>query len=126
MKSKPIPASCPYCTTALRAVAMECPACGVEVRGRFRQTFFQMLDADEQALLEEYLLADFSIKELAQRSGMGYAAIRTRLDRLIGHYRRLRDAEDERKAILERVGTGELTAAEAAQLIAGLDGDGRK
>jgi hypothetical protein len=99
---------------------MECPVCGVEMRGRFHQTFFQMLDAEDQELLEKYLLADFSIKALAEETGMGYAAIRSRLDRLIERYRRLRQREEEKKRILEQVGAGKISASEAAELIARL------
>jgi hypothetical protein len=117
----PLTPECPYCSVPLRPVAMRCPVCSTEIRGRFRQTLFQLLDADEQELLEKYLLADFSIKALAAEGEMGYAAIRTRLDRLIAHYQQLRSQEEERKAILQRVASGELTATKAAELIAKLD-----
>ena len=105
----------------MRPAVMECPSCEVEIRGRFRQTFFQMLNVEDLELLEQYLLAEFSIKALAESSSMGYTAIRTRLDRLIERYRRLRSGEIEKKRILERVATGELNAAEAASLIAEID-----
>jgi hypothetical protein len=117
----PLKTQCPYCAVALRPVAMQCPVCSTEIRGRFRQTLFQMRDPAEQELLESYLLADFSIKALAQESGMGYAAIRGRLDRLIAHYQQLRSKEDERKLILQKVASGKLTAAEAAELLARID-----
>jgi hypothetical protein len=104
----------------MRPVAMECPVCGVEVRGRFHQTFFQMLDAEDRELLEKYLLADFSIKALAEETGMGYAAIRSRLDRLIERYRRLKKGDEQKKAILDQVAAGKISAAEAAELIARL------
>jgi hypothetical protein len=100
---------------------MECPLCRAEVRGRFRQALFQRLDDEEQRLLEDYLLAGFSIKALAAQSGMGYAAIRTRLDRLIEHYKRLQEGENDRKLVLQRVAAGEISAAEAADLIAKID-----
>ncbi len=101
----------------MRPVAMECPVCGVEVHGRFRQSLFQMLGDEEQLLLEDYLLAGFSIKALARKTGMGYAAIRTRLDRLIEHYRRLREGEKEKRLILEQVAAGTISASKAAALI---------
>jgi hypothetical protein len=119
---RPIPINCPYCDVAMRPTAMDCPVCGVEVRGRFGNTMFQMLSAEEQQLLEEYLLTDFSIKDLAARTGMGYAAIRSRLDNLIEHYRKLRTRETEKKRILERVAARDISAAEAARLIAELEG----
>lgn len=113
-------AECPYCSGPLRPVAMRCPSCDVEIRARFRQTLFQCLDAEEQALLEQYLLADFNIKSLAAKTGMGYTAIRSRLDRLIEHYDRLRTQEDGKRSILDRLERGEITAAEAADRIAKL------
>ena len=101
----------------MRPTAMECPHCGIEVRGRFHQTLFQQLSGEEQQLLEDYLLAGFSIKDLASQTGMGYTTIRSRLDRLIERYQRLRQGEEEKKRILEMVAAGKITAAEAARLI---------
>ena len=109
--------ACPYCREAMRPVAMACPVCEVEVRGQFRQGLFQRLDPEEESLLERYLLAGFSIKALAEETGMGYAALRTRLDKLIEHYRRLRDGEEEKKQVLDQVAAGTLSAAEAVERI---------
>lgn len=120
MKAKLVLSNCPYCETPMRPAAMECPVCSIEIRGQFRQTLFQMLSADEQQLLEDYLLAGFSIKDLEKRSGMGYAAIRARLDRLIERYESLRKGEEHKKKILDRLAAGEITAQEAAELIARL------
>ena len=105
----------------MRPVAMACPVCGVEVRGGFRSTFFAALDADEQQLLEDYLLANFSIKDLAASSDMGYAAIRSRLDRLIAHYSALRSGDERKKKVLAMVAEGKITAQEAAKRIAAID-----
>ena len=116
------PGTCPYCQSAMRPVAMNCPVCGIEIRGRFRETLFQHLTPDEQLLLERYLLAGFNISALAEQTGMGYTAIRSRLDRLIEHYRRLRESEEEKKRILDRVASGEISAAEAAEQIDRLQG----
>ena len=122
MSPQPHSSNCPYCAAAMRATAMECPLCGVEVRGKFQQTLFQLLSGEEQQLLEDYLLAGFSIKDLARESGMGYAAIRSRLDRLIERYQRLREGEEEKKRILEQVAAGKLSATDAARLIAKIRG----
>jgi hypothetical protein len=101
----------------MRSIAMSCVACDVEIRGSFRQGLFQRLAPEEEALLEQYLLSGFSIKSLAEETGMGYAALRTRLDKIIAHYRCLRDDEEEKKQILEQVAAGTLDAAEAVDRI---------
>lgn len=125
MKSAwPISVACPYCGTAMRVRTMECVSCGIEVQGRFRDSLFQLLTDEEQRFLEQYLLADFSIKELAAQTAMGYAAIRSRLDRLIADYRKLMMNEETQKRILEKVASGELSAGEAAERIRSLR-DGR-
>lgn len=113
--------SCPYCNVGMKTVRMECPSCGVELGGRFRESLFQLLSDEEQQFLELYLLAGFSIKDLAEQSGMGYAAIRTRLDRLIANYQALKRNEEAKKRILGRVASGELSAVEAADYIRNLD-----
>jgi hypothetical protein len=123
MSKKSVPTECPYCAVVMRPTAMECPVCDVEVQGRFRQDLFQLLDEEERKLLEAYLMAGFSIKALARTTGMGYAAIRTRLDRLIEHFGKLRVRENEKQAILDQVASGAVTAAEAAQRIANLRAD---
>jgi hypothetical protein len=109
------PPECPYCGAAMRAVVMACERCKVEIRGRFRQTQFSRLAGDDLEFLERYLLAGFSIKALAEESGLGYLAIRNRLDRLIESYRNLHANEGAKRAILERLEKGEISPAEAAR-----------
>ena len=108
---------CPYCGASMRPVVMACDRCDVEIRGRFRQTQFSRLAAEDLDFLEQYLLAGFSIKALAEESGMGYVAIRNRLDRAIESYRLFRDNDDAKRAVLERLERGELTPREAADAI---------
>ena len=117
MKSAKKPSGCPYCGSPMRIVAMACDACEVEIRGAFRQTQFARMAAEDAQFLESYLLAGFSIKALAEQSGMGYVAIRNRLDRVIESYRRLRENEEAKRRILERLDRGEISASEAAEQI---------
>jgi hypothetical protein len=120
MKSTTKTSDCPYCRSPMEPVAMRCGSCGVEIRGRFAQTQFGSLPGEDLRFLEKYLLAEFSIKALAEKSGMGYTAIRSRLDRIIATYRSHWNREEEKLAILERVEKGEITAGEAAEAIGNL------
>ena len=61
--------------------------------------------------------ANFSIKALEERTGMGYTALRSRLDRLIANYRRLLEGEDEKRKILDELAEGKITASEATDRI---------
>jgi len=106
---------CPYCGASMRPVAMTCDRCAVEIRGQFRQTPFSRLSGENLEFLERYLLAGFSIKALAEESGLGYVAIRNRLDRLIESYRNLRNNEEAKRGILEQLEKGDISAKEAAE-----------
>ena len=115
MAKKLLSTSCPSCGLPMQTVAMTCAACGVKIEGNFSETFFDRLSPDDQKFLEQYLLAGFSIKTLEHNSTLGYAAIRSRLDRLIADYRVLVEMDAQKKAILTQLRKDEITVAEAKQ-----------
>jgi len=123
MARKLLSTSCPCCGLPMQTAAMSCPTCGVRIEGNFSQTHFDKLSPEDQKFLEEYLLAGFSIKTLEQRSSLGYAAIRSRLDRLIANYKALTKMDAQKKAILEQLRAGELSVAEAREKIERISGD---
>ena len=92
---------------------MSCTACGVKVEGPYQESALNRLSPDDQQFLLEYLLSGFSIKALEETTDMGYAAIRTRLDKLISNTKTVIRAEDQKKAILEKLRSGEISVAEA-------------
>ncbi len=115
MRRKMISTSCPSCGLAMQTAAMSCTACGVKIEGNFSQTSFNRLAPEDQRFLEEYLLAGFSIKTLEQSSSLGYAAIRSRLDRLIANYKALAKMNAQKKAVLEKLRADEISVAEAKE-----------
>lgn len=92
---------------------MGCTACGVKVEGPFRDSLLARLSDDDERFLLDYLLSGFSIKALEESGDMGYAAIRSRLDKLIANTQSLIQSEDRKRAILDKLRTGEITVAEA-------------
>lgn len=107
----------------MQTTAMSCVACGVKIEGNFSETFFSRLTPEDQAFLEKYLLAGFSIKTLEQGSSLGYAAIRSRLDRLIAHYEALKKMDAQKKAVLEQLRTDKISVAEAKEKLEKLSGN---
>jgi hypothetical protein len=106
----------------MQTAAMSCPACEVKIEGAFAENVFNRLGADDIEFLEQYLLSGFSIKALEQNSSLGYAAIRSRLDRLIGNYQRIKKMDAQKKAVLEKLRKGEITVAEAKRKLVKLGG----
>jgi hypothetical protein len=123
MKRKMLSTSCPSCGLPMQTAAMSCTACGVKIEGNFSETFFNRLSPEDQQFLEQYLLAGFSIKTLEQSSSLGYAAIRSRLDRLIANYEALVKMDAQKKAILEKLRADEISVAEAKEKLEKLTGE---
>jgi hypothetical protein len=123
MAKKLLSISCPSCGLAMQTAAMACASCGVKIEGNFSETFFGKLAPEDQDFLEQYLLAGFSIKTLEQTGSLGYAAIRSRLDRLIANYKALKKMDAQKKAILEQLRTNKISVAEAKEKLEKLSGD---
>ena len=123
MAKKLLSSSCPSCGLPMQTTAMSCTACGVKIEGNFSETFFGKLPPEDQKFLEQYLLAGFSIKTLEQRGPLGYAAIRSRLDRLIANYEALKKMDAQKKAVLEQLRIEEISVAEAKEKLEKLSGD---
>ena len=123
MRKRMLSTSCPSCGLPMQTAAMSCATCGVKIEGNFSQTFFDGLAPEDQKFLERYLLAGFSIKTLEQSSSLGYAAIRSRLDRLIANYKALAKMDAQKKAVLEKLRADEITVAEAKEKLEKLSGD---
>ena len=99
----------------MQTAAMACTTCGVTIEGDFSTTLFDRLTPADQKFLEQYLLAGFSIKTMEKTGSLGYAAIRSRLDRLISNYEQLRKMDAQKKAVLEQLRTGQISVAEAKE-----------
>ena len=108
MAKKQLGTSCPCCGLPMQTQAMGC---------------INRLPPEDQEFLEQYLLAGFSIKSLEQASSLGYAAIRSRLDRLITNYKTVKKMDAQKKAVLEQLRVNEITVAEAKQKLESLAGD---
>jgi hypothetical protein len=123
MTKKLLSTSCPSCGLPMQTTAMSCTACGVKIEGNFSETFFGKLPPEDQKFLEQYLLAGFSIKTLEQSSTLGYAAIRSRLDRLIANYEALKKMDAQKKAVFEQLREEKITVNEAKEKLEKLLGD---
>ena len=123
MKGKLLSSLCPCCGLPMQTAAMTCPVCEVRIEGVFSETLFDRLAPEDQKFLEQYLLAGFSIKTLEQNSSLGYAAIRSRLDRLIANYKVLTKMDSQKKAILEKLRADEIGFTEAKEMLEKLTGD---
>ena len=129
---------CPGCGQDLLATRLACTECGVEITGRFTPSLFDRLSPESLAFAETFIRLRGNIREMERKLGVPYNAVRGRLDDVIselGFDVAPRNGDDltpetgpeaepgstgTRQQVLTRLDRGEITADEAADLLADL------
>jgi len=109
---------CPVCSGPLEVVRARCPRCDIAVEGSFRMLEFNLLSAEHLELLRLFIRNRGNLKELGRVVGVSYPTIRGRFEELLAalgyEVPPAPDSlADERRAILDALGRGEIGAAEA-------------
>lgn len=76
---------CPTCQQELQITRLTCPDCGLSIDSIFSLSRFELLSGEELEFLETFLRARGSLKEVQERMGQSYPAVRRRLNELILH-----------------------------------------
>ncbi len=112
---------CPICGGTTRVKAIECKACGSEIRGFFLHGPLHYLSAEDQQFIVEFVLCDGKLKDLAERFNVTYPTIRSRLDRVIEHLKKAVElAQGQKRDILGMIDRGEMDPEVGARLISQL------
>lgn len=118
----PLPAQCPACGGHLAITRLQCINCGTEVTGTFTLGRLASLREPHASLLDLFLRVRGNMKEMERLLGLSYPTVRARLEEALaaaGLDRppvpgEVSDAAARRKAILDDLEQGTMTAAEAA------------
>lgn len=117
---------CPSCGSDLEVTRLSCTECETEVLGRFEATRFSRLSQDSLQFLEVFIKNRGNIKKMERELNDSYWTIRATLDDVIKELGfEIEAAEDEetaqqRREILEQLDRGDVSASEAAELLAQL------
>jgi hypothetical protein len=119
------PGYCPSCEALLGIRELGCPNCGTSVRGRWAPGPFQRLNADQQAFLILFVRSRGNLSEVERALGVSYPTVRAKLEELISALEDTAQQDNEpegdlassRRAVLDRVASGEIDAAEALELL---------
>lgn len=111
---------CPACQNAVIVTRIRCTRCDCEVIGQFQPTIFNRLPPESLAFVETFIRLRGNIKEMERELGLPYSTIRNRLDEVITElgfvHSGLKDARlASRRAVLDRLESGEITAEDAAE-----------
>lgn len=118
MPERPIGNECPYCGSAMTVARMSCHRCGVSIDAPFPMPRLSNLPVEHQRFIEMFVLASGSLKEIADKTGVSYPTVRSRLDKVIEVLRdEIAKTKSVKGSLLDAVGEGKLTAEEAARII---------
>ncbi|HUE75223.1 MAG TPA: DUF2089 domain-containing protein [Chloroflexota bacterium] len=118
---------CPVCGEELQVTRLQCSACQTAIEGRFSLGRFQRLSSEHLVFLEIFVKNRGVIRDVEKELGISYPTVRNRLDDLIralgfevrddGVTPGAADEADRRRHVLERLGSGEITAEQALKLL---------
>jgi hypothetical protein len=117
---KEILGMCPVCGGKLKITRLSCAECGTEVSGNFEVSPFGRLSEEQMKFLRVFLSCRGNLKEVEKQMGISYPTIRNRLDELLaalGLEGGGKEVPQSKQDVLGALERGELTAAEAAELL---------
>ncbi len=129
---------CPGCGGPLIITGCRCADCGLEMRGEFRPPQFATLTEDQLTFVRIFLRARGNLTEVEKVLGVSYPTIRNKLDEINETLDSAEaagagkgdtapepepdPAEESRRAILQQVSAGRLSATEAIEKLRNLQG----
>lgn len=116
---------CPVCGDTLSVTRLYCRACDTAVEGQFSLGRFYKLSPDQLAFVETFIRCEGKLTRVQEELGMSYPTARSRLTgviRALGY--EVREEEESasgeaRRAVLERLATGEITPEAAVGMLKG-------
>jgi hypothetical protein len=132
---------CPACGGPLVITECRCANCQLQLRGEFRVGSFSTLSEDQLTFVRVFLRARGNLSEVEKVLGVSYPTIRNKLDEINKTLDRAEtpDSSDQdqieetsgtapgptdgaRRAILQQVAQGKLSASDAVQRLRDLQG----
>jgi hypothetical protein len=129
-KMRKILEECPTCGGDVIATELSCTNCDTVIRSQYAPCLFCRLSPEDLAFVELFVMNRGNVKEMERELGISYWSIRGRLDEIvqtIGSEEPEPDEEEDvtepyqtqsrRRDILERLDRGEISVAEATDLL---------
>ncbi len=117
-EGKKIISRCPFCGGDLAVSRLCCRGCNTQIDSLLAIPPFFRLPEDLQAFVLSFLRCRGSIRDMEKELGISYPTVCKRLD-LVNQLLGNQGAPPPRIQILERLERGEISAAEATQLLKG-------
>ncbi|MBN2162932.1 MAG: DUF2089 domain-containing protein [Pontiellaceae bacterium] len=107
---------CPCCSSAMEIERLRCTSCDIAVEGRIPIPRLARLQAEDREFVELFVRSSGSLKAVAEKMGISYPTVRSRLNRVIEALEREEESErDLRNRILDQVEQGLISVDEAVR-----------
>ncbi len=119
--------ACPVCGEDLTVARYHCPACDTTIEGRFENSAFPGLTADQMEFVKTFIRCEGRINRIEQEQRWGsYPTIRNRLREIIramgyepGKEDLVELPDERRRSVLEDLDTGRISAQDAMRRLRG-------
>jgi len=109
---------CPCCQSTMEIEKLRCTACDVTIEGHIPIPRMARLAAADREFIELFVRSSGSLKAVADKLGVSYPTVRSRLNRVIGALESAeKDERDARSKILDQIEQGNISVDEAIQLL---------
>ncbi len=125
----PVFGKCPVCGEELTVTHLECRKCGTDIGGQFSIGHLARLNAEDVQFVETFIKNRGNAYKVGEELGLAYSTVRARLTEIIRAmgYEAVAEKEEplpaiapeKRKAILEDLGHGKISADDAIRLLQG-------
>ncbi len=121
----PVIGKCPVCKDTLNVTRLHCRNCDSALEGQFTLGRFYQLSPAQLAFVETFIRCEGKLTRLQDEMNISYPTARGRLTeviRALGYEVREEPppiSPDERKGILEKLASGELSSEAAVELLRG-------
>ena len=109
--------TCPVCGGSLTVRALSCEACESELRGKFTFPRLARLPRELQDIVEVFLRCRGNIKEVERELGISYPTVSKKLDAINLLLLSMGSTDAAKVRILRQLEAGELTVAQAVELL---------
>lgn len=113
---------CPVCNEEMIVTRLQCPSCDVAVEGQFELGWIGKLSREQLDFVELMVKNRGNINGVAADLRIAYNTARSRLDDIIaalGYGVPIEDQRADRRAVLDRLASKEISVEEAMKLLRG-------
>ncbi|MFZ3589698.1 DUF2089 domain-containing protein [Bacillus sp. DJP31] len=117
----PVITTCPVCEERLKVTKLTCGSCHTTIENTFEFPALLSLKKEQLQFIETFILCRGSIKEVEKALGISYPTVRNKLEEVIAElgdpFQVMQEKEDEKKNVIERLSSGDISADEAIKLL---------